>query len=39
MSKKEKFFVGEILQGNIIEVGFIIYFYLLFKIIEILINE
>ena len=39
MSKKEKFFVGAILQGTILAVGFIVYFYSFFKIIEILINE
>ena len=39
MSKKEKFFLGAILQGTVLAVGFIVYFYLFFKIIEILINE
>ena len=39
MSKKEKFFVGAILQGTILAVASIIYFYLFFKIIEILINK
>ena len=39
MSKKEKFLLGAILQGTILAIGFITYFYLFFKIIEILINE
>ena len=39
MDKKEKFLLEAILQGTILAVGFIVYFYLFFKIIEILINE
>lgn len=39
MSKKEKFLVGVILQGTLLALGFITYFYLFFKMIEILINK